>query len=199
MKLKKIISLLVFTVLPLVSHAFSAVAVVDGHASESIYASWNYGTQKEADSNAIEGCRVSARNSGISDLAKNCGIRLRQKSAGAGAMVCGQGGCGYVAGYETEQGAVDAAHDECARRYKDCQKTGITGWWDDAGYRKQVAKNSRAVKTCNPPTGEAVRSSTVCDNGDCVRKFENGCQVKFQAPYCNDPITGNWEWKSDGC
>ena len=55
------------------------------------------------------------------------------------------------------------------------------------------------LKACNPPTGKTLRYTDNCHNGDCVRTFENGCQKRFQAPYCYDALSGGWSWKPDGC
>lgn len=52
---------------------------------------------------------------------------------------------------------------------------------------------------CQPPAGSVLRYSDSCRNGDCVRTFENGCQRKFQAPFCFDTIQQRWTWKPDGC
>jgi hypothetical protein len=52
---------------------------------------------------------------------------------------------------------------------------------------------------CQPPGGKVVRYTDRCTNGDCTRSFENGCSVRFQAPYCYDIASGQWTWKPDGC
>ena len=61
------------------------------------------------------------------------------------------------------------------------------------------APRPKKLKACNPPTGKTLRYTDNCYNGDCVRTFENGCQKRFQAPYCYDALGGNWTWKPDGC
>jgi len=199
MRLFSLFSLLVSLLMPLAGQAFTAVASVSGHAGETLYAAWNHPTQKEADALALKGCRLAAKETGIANLASKCVIVQRQKSAGGGAMVCGEDGCAYTTAYATQQGAVDAAYKICAQSYKNCQQTGITSWWDEAGYRKQLLKAVKGGGSCSPPTGRNVRSQTQCNNGDCLRTFENGCQVRFQAAYCHDPFSGRWEWKPDGC
>jgi len=185
--------------MPLLSYGFSSVAHVSDHTRETIYAAWNYPTQSKADKIALEGCRALARKNGVAALAGKCTVFQRQKGAGGGALVCGEDGCAYTSGYETQQRAVDAAYEACVRSYKDCQQTGITAWWDEAGYSKESMKKAVEGKTCSPPAGKIVRSQTQCINGNCVRKFENGCQVRFEAAYCHDALTGRWEWKADGC
>ncbi|MET0341639.1 MAG: hypothetical protein ABW252_11610 [Polyangiales bacterium] len=58
---------------------------------------------------------------------------------------------------------------------------------------------SAALAKCQPPTGKVLRYHDRCSNGDCTRTFENGCSVRFDAPYCYDAVTGSWGWKPDGC
>lgn len=186
--------------LPAMSHAFSTIALVDGHAVNTIYAAWNFPTQKEADLKALRGCRTQAGKNGILKNASNCVVADRQKGPGGGAIICGKSGCSWGSGFSTEQDAVNSAYQSCGQqKYGDCQGTNVTSWWDDAGYQKQTLKNVAPVKTCGPPAGRFVRSNTQCNNGDCSRTFENGCTVRFQATYCHDPFNGKWEWKPDGC
>jgi hypothetical protein len=200
MKILFIFSLLAFLNMPIPGHTFSAVAIVPGHATTTLHAGWNWPTQKEADKAAIDGCRAAARESGIANLANKCRVDFRQKGVGAGAITCGKDECAYAAGYATRQAAVDAAYKSCAESFKDCRKTNITNWWDEAGYPKPPVKVAAGrAMTCSPPAGKVVRSKTQCTNGDCLRTFENGCQVRFQAKYCHDPVSGKWDWKPDGC
>ena len=187
-----------FMASPLVSHARSAIADIPNHATESIYAAWNFPNQKDADTAALEGCRSTARASGIADLAQKCRVALRQKGEGAGALLCAENGCSFVASYPSEQEAVDAAYDNCVSAYKNCPSDNIRVWKDETGYSKKVASSS-PTKACAPPSGRVVHSQTQCNNGDCIRTFENGCQVRFNAPYCFDPVSGTWSWKPDGC
>ncbi len=182
------------------SHAFTAVASVEGHALSTIYAALNQPTQKKADLIALDGCRTKAGKNGISKKASKCVIFHRQKGPGGGAIVCGERGCLAHTGSDTEQIAVDTAIDECEQHnYVNCQKEDITSWWDDVGYPKQTAKNVAPTKACGPPPGRTVHSTYHCNNADCTRTFENGCTVRFQAPYCFDPINGRWDWKPEGC
>jgi hypothetical protein len=186
--------------LPGVSHAYTAVASLQGHSVSTMYAGWNFSTQKTADAAALDGCRKTAKANGLAKLASKCEVIHRQKGPGAGAMVCGKIGCTIRTGYDTEQDAVDEAYQQCEQQgYGDCRKTDITNWWDDTGYPKLAVKDVQPANTCGPPPGRTVRSTTQCNNGDCTRTFENGCTVKFQAPYCHDPFSGKWEWKPDGC
>jgi hypothetical protein len=198
--LSQVLTLLACLMLPGLGHAHSAVASVDGQVVTTIYAGWNFPTQKAADAAALNGCRKTAKENGLSKLASKCAVVHRQQGPGAGAVVCGKDGCSISTGYDTKQDAVDRAYQQCEQHgYVDCQKTDITNWWDDGGYRKQAVKDVQSAKTCGPPPGQTVRSTYQCNNGDCTRTFENGCSVRFQAPYCHDPLTGKWEWKPDGC
>lgn len=61
------------------------------------------------------------------------------------------------------------------------------------------AKPEKPLKECQPPKGRVLRYSDNCQNGDCVRTFENGCSKRFQAPYCYDMLQQRWTWKPDGC
>lgn len=185
---------------PSISHAFSAIAYAKDHPVDTIYAAWNYPSQKEADLNALQGCRIEAKKNSASKHAVACKVMHRQMEPGGGAIVCGKTGCSMHTGSDTKQDAVDSAYQFCEQQnYGNCRKTNITAWWDDAGYSNRAIKNPATVKTCGPPPGKVVRSTTQCNNGDCSRTFENGCTVRFQATYCHDPFSGKWEWKPDGC
>jgi hypothetical protein len=60
--------------MPILSHAFSAVAIVPRYATKTVYAGWNWPTQKEADKASMEGCRATAKEIGISKLAHKCKV-----------------------------------------------------------------------------------------------------------------------------
>ncbi len=186
--------------LPAICHAVTSIAHIDGRPQQTTYAAWNYPNSKEADQAALKGCGTRAKENNITQSTKKCNVFQRQKNAGAGAIVCGKTGCTTSSSFDSEQDAVDDAYQRCEHnRFGECQKTDITSWWDDVGYRKKTARNAAPAKTCGPPPGQPVRSTYTCNNGDCVRTFENGCAVRFQAPYCHDPATGKWDWRADGC
>lgn len=192
--------LLVASLTPLFSQAYTAIAQVDGTPRGTIYAAWGYATQKEADLAAVKGCRAYAKESGLTKKSANCAVIHRQKGFGGGAMVCGVGGCAMSTGVDTQQNAVDRAFRQCEqKKLGDCQTTDITSWWDETGYGQPSTPKREAKSNCGPPPGRTVRSTYQCSNGDCVRTFENGCAQRFQAPYCHDPISGKWDWKPDGC
>jgi hypothetical protein len=62
-----------------------------------------------------------------------------------------------------------------------------------------LADALRAPGQCQPPRGSTLRYRDQCSNGDCIRTFEGGCSVRFQAPYCYDALSSQWQWKPDGC
>lgn len=64
---------------------------------------------------------------------------------------------------------------------------------------RAVADAPSNLKNCEPPTDQPRRYNDSCTNGDCVRTFDNGCQRRFQAPYCYDQLQGRWDWKPNGC
>lgn len=194
----RILAVLACLLLPGVSHAYTAVAWIDGQAVNN-YVAWGYGTQKGADIAALEGCRTKARDNDLAGDALKCKVAHRQKGVGGGAIVCGKTGCTVASGYATKQEAVDEAYQDCVQNKYECPNENITGWWDETGYPKQKVKKIAAAETCGPPPGKVVRSKTNCNNGDCTRTFENGCTIRFEAPYCRDPFSGKWEWKPDGC
>jgi hypothetical protein len=194
------LTLVTCLLLPALGHAHSAVAWVQAHPVSTNYASWNYPTQKIADAAALDGCRKAAKENGLTKEAPKCKVMHRQKGRGAGAVVCGKTGCSMSTGYDTEQDAADKAFLQCQQKgFGECRGTDITSWWDDAGYPKPAPEVASMGKTCGPPPGRTVRSTYQCNNGDCTRTYENGCTVRFQAPYCRDPATGKGEWKADGC
>ena len=196
----RVFLLLISFFLPLVSHSYTAIAQVEGIPHGTIYAAWDYPTQKTADLAAVQGCRAAAKQRGLVKKATTCNVMHRQKGFGGGAIVCGTVGCALSTGLDTQQDAVDRAFHLCEqRKFGDCQSTGITSWWDEAGYIQQSATKREPVPSCGPPPGRTVRSTYQCNNGDCVRTFESGCTQRFQAPYCHDPSSGKWDWKPDGC
>jgi len=92
----------------------------------------------------------------------------------------------------------------------------VLGWIKVSMYDAKVASaaqvaslsTTRRAAGRNPPNGylppagnagKALRYSDHCFNGDCTRTFEDGHQVRFQAPYCYDSLSQQWVWKPDGC
>jgi len=84
------------------------------------------------------------------------------------------------------------------RKKKVAQTPAATGGPGPASGRG-LADALRAPGQCQPPAGRVLHYRDQCSNGDCRRTFENGCSVRFQAPYCYDALSGEWTWKPDGC
>lgn len=183
---------------PSSSDAHTSIAMVHEHAPETYSVSSNYGSQREADQAALKGCSEAAVRNGIPKQAGKCKVMDRQKGPGFGAIVCGESTCSWVSGYDQKQEAVDSAHQTCTKS-DNCPDTDILAWEDFAGYPKPRQEIHQRTKACSPPAGQVVRSRTECTNGACLRTFENGCQVQFNAPYCFDPLQQRWDWKPDGC
>jgi hypothetical protein len=182
-----------------IGNAATSVAYVDGRSAQTIYIAWNQPNQATADSFALKGCRDAAKKSG-SKAGEKCAVSSRYTDLGAGAVVCGQGGCAWVVGQPSEQEAADQAYRDCVGQGKgNCNATNITTWTEKVGDGKPARSHAAPAKQCSPPAGRAVRSTTHCNNGACSRTFDNGCTVQFEAPYCHNPFTGQWEWKPDGC
>ena len=180
------------------AYAYTSIAIAPGYAHQSFDVSYDWGRQKDADAAAIKGCQKNMADKGIGKLASKCKVVTRAKGPGYGAVVCGDKGCSWVMGYSDKQEAVDAAWNSCdASIYGNCQDDSITAWLDE-NWPQQRAQANR-TGTCQPPPGKVLRYSDRCFNGDCTRTFENGCSVRFQAPYCFNGLEGKWEWKSDGC
>ncbi len=178
-------------------HAATTVAFVKDHAADTIFIAWSHPTQASADALALKGCRGLAKKAGSNG---KCVIGGRYTQLGFGAIVCGKDDCAWVAGRPTAQAAADDAHRQCiAGDIADCKGSDILTWTEKVGGPQPVIKRAAAVKQCSPPAGKAVRSTTRCNNGACTRTFENGCTVQFEAPYCRNPFSGQWEWKPDGC
>lgn len=55
------------------------------------------------------------------------------------------------------------------------------------------------LKDCSPPKGNSQQYKDNCQNADCVRTYSNGCQKKFTAPSCFDPLQNQWVFKPNGC
>lgn len=120
--------------------AFTSISAVPADNS-TLYRASNYDTQTQADNVALSGCRAAARRGGHARLAQKCAVLDRSRGPGYGALVCGDGGCAWQTGYESEQTAVDAAYNACSAAYKNCQQTDIQAWLDVAGFpRAPVAQ-----------------------------------------------------------
>lgn len=168
--------------LPLASHGHSSVAHVPGKPVGTIYAAWSYPTAGEADKGALRGCQAEARRHRVAAQKSACVVFHRQDVPGAGAIICGVNGCSVSSGFASKDEAMVAAYRQCERDgFRDCQRTDITNWIDDVGYSKTIPE-LQVAKVCSPPKVLTLRSTYRCQNGDCVRTFENGCTVRFRPP-----------------
>lgn len=138
--------------------AFSSIAVVDGYGKSTFSAAGNYETQEKADRSALAGCRANAKKNKLAKLAGKCEIVMRGKGSGYGAVVCATNGCNWVTGYESEQGAVDAAYNACSAAYQDCPQTNISAWADFAGFPSAAAPPSQPEMQTPPSMTDIYRA-----------------------------------------
>lgn len=177
--------------------AFTAIATIEGQVDNAWWRSSNYASQKEADRNALEGCRAEARRNGAGALAKKCKIVSRAKGPGYGAVVCGDEGCNWVTGHASGQIAVDAAYAGCNKSYKNCQSKDIEFWSDFAGFpSSKAAKPSGG--NCRPRT-TTLRCQSACTNGDCIITYENGCKMRVQVSPEFDSFQNRWVYPQPPC
>lgn len=165
---------------------------------ETLYLSYNQTSQKQADKAAVQGCRDLARKARLK--AENCKVFHRSKGIGWAAVVCAvtKHDCAVSSGYEDEDGAVRAASETCTNAYgAACGDTATTVL--DKVFNSPANVTQRAGANCGPPPGKVLHYEDFCQNGDCVRRFENGCERQFQAPYCFNPFKNKFEFMPDGC
>lgn len=148
-------------------------------------------TLKEARAAALAFCKKES-------AAGKCKVVMESKpnSSGYGAVAESKSTNQMTAGYDTVDGAKEAALQGCAETTATDDVCSITMTFFDDFH----ASSSPASKV--PPrsrTGEVFRYSDNCYNADCVRTFEGGRKVRFQAPYCFDALESKWKWKPDGC
>ncbi|WP_374580275.1 hypothetical protein [Pseudoduganella sp.] len=185
--------------LPPGASAYTAIATIDGYASQSWHRASNYATQKEADKEALRGCREDAQKSGIGKLARQCKIVTRAKMPGYGALVCGDNGCSWSTGYDSRQAAVDSAYAACAKSYTNCPENNIQNWEDFAGFGKKAADVSApAGADCRPRTS-VVNCRSACTNGNCLIQYENGCKIRVQVQGRFNPFNNQWEYPAPQC
>ncbi|NHZ43641.1 hypothetical protein [Massilia aquatica] len=153
--------LVVAALTPLVSHAHTAIAQVDGTPHGTLYAAWSYQTQKEADLAAVKGCRAAAKQRGLTKKAATCAVMHRQKGFGGGAIVCGAAGSNLSTGVDTQQDAVDRAFRQCEQqKMENCRTTDIISWWDEAGYGQRNDTKREPNRSAGRHQGEQFGLST---------------------------------------
>lgn len=167
--------------------AFTSIASIKGHALDAWWSASNYMSQKEADRDALEGCRSEARKNGISSLAKTCAIVSRAKGPGYGAVTCGDDGCSWTTGYGDKQEAVDAAYVSCKDSYANCRSENINTWSDFSGFKQTAPKRVAAPNKSCIPTGSYRSCTSSCVNGDCIVTYQNGCKVRVLVPIGSTP------------
>lgn len=103
---------------------------------------------------------------------------------------------------DTQTSAVQDAFVVC-QRGGECSADNAYIWFDNGqrpGKRLPPPPAAQASPAqCRIPTGQVVRTQTRCINGECVRTYENGCTVRFQAARCLDPETNSYVWRPNGC
>ncbi len=180
------------------AQAFSAIAVIAGNSPKSIYRANNYDVQKQADNYALQGCRATAKTNGIGKLAKQCKIVSRAPNPGYGAIVCGVEGCSWGMAFGSAQEAIDAIYADCAKSYTNCRDKNISFWEDRAGFVNPAAVSAPALADCRPQTN-TLQCSSSCNNGSCVVKYENGCQMRVQIQPRFNGFNNQWEYPAPSC
>jgi len=176
----------------LASHAFGAAAVAAAETATG-YVYFFVGSQPSiarAREQALRNCRSDGSKRG------KCEIKGAATGPQYWAAFNASNGSYGIGWNEDRQVAIDQAYSEC-RTVGECRSEAAHVWFDEGQF--QNTPIPVAANGCRPPTGKVLRSTTRCDNGDCVRRFENGCTVRFQAAYCYDPMEQRFMWKPDGC
>lgn len=181
------------------ANAFTAIALIENNVTKSIYRTSNYDVQKEADNAALQGCRATAKTNGIGKLAKQCKIEARAREPGFGAVVCGTDGCSWGTGFDDAQEVVDAVYARCAKDYTNCQAIAITAFEDYAGFAKKTASERAPVAADCRPRTNTLQCSSSCNNGSCVVKYENGCQMRVQVQPRFNGFNNQWEYPAPSC
>ncbi|MHA4868872.1 hypothetical protein ACXZ1M_14340 [Duganella sp. PWIR1] len=199
MKNIKLLMFAVFAAMATGASGHTSIALIEQQPAKSWFSSSNYASQKEADNDALEGCRVTARQRGIADLAKQCKTVARAIGPGFGAMVCAEGGCSWSMGHDSAQDAIDAAYQSCTKNYGNCQDKEIPFWEDRKGYlAKPVAQKLQPPSDCRPRTSH-LECTSKCTNGSCVVKYKNGCQLEVQVQQQFNPISNSWDYPAPSC
>ncbi len=194
--------------LTLSGNAMSAAAVAITRPFEDKNASkyfWVKGEASEsvAKKKAVDLCKSELKKTKSADKNAPCNVVMSDDRHNVyWAVFYSSSGAAFAVGSSgNRQNAIDTAYKECQKRVKDgdeCPTTAEEVFFDQGPEQKTVAA-APAGKSCQPPAGRTLRYSDRCYNGDCTRTFENGCQVRFQAPYCYDAFQQKWDWKPNGC
>lgn len=179
----------------LATSAYAAHAVAFAQTPTGSSYNWqlNQPTIKIAEQKALKACQAKAKEQ---HYLSKCQVSGANGPAYVAFYHADNGGVGW-ASHPDRQAAINAAFAECQKRGS-CPDEAATVEFDE-GQRPVKLVSVAPTKACRPPSGRVINSRTSCNNGDCVRTFENGCQIRFEAPYCYDSLTSQWQWKPDGC
>ena len=177
--------LLIFSGSVLAAHAIAASETSTGYA---YYWSVDKPSKKIAEKEALKGCEANAKKY---KHKSKCFLSYSGTGPTYIAFFHAENGEVFMATHTNRQQAIDNAYDECSKE-RQCPQSAEHVVFDSG-------ENSKKINNCSPPTGKTLRYSDRCFNGDCIRTFDNGCQKRFQAPYCYDPFQQKWDWKPNGC
>jgi len=184
--------------LPMVTNAHTSIALIENHVTQSWFNSTDYESQGEADNDALEGCRVTARQRGIGNLAKQCKVVTRANRPGNGALACSENGCSWSTGHETQEEAVAAARENCSKTYVNCQDT--LSWKDFKGFvAKSAAIQGAPIGADCRPKSNQLQCTSSCKNGSCVVTYQNGCQIRVQVQPQFNPLKNSWDYPPPSC
>ena len=148
---------------------------------------------------ALERCRTQLSSSA---RGARCDVLMAGNGPAYWAVVHASNGEVGVALGDTPESAVQDAFVACERGGR-CSTDHAQIWFDNGqrpGKRLPPPKAAQAAPgQCRIPTGPVVRMQTQCVNGECIRTFENGCTVRFQAARCLDKETHTYVWQPNGC
>ena len=103
---------------------------------------------------------------------------------------------------DTQASVVQDAFVVCQRGGQ-CSPDSAQVWFDNGQRPARRLPPPQAAQLsptyCRIPTGRVIRMQTRCVNGACVRLYENGCIVRFQAARCFDKATNQYVWRPNGC
>lgn len=179
----------IFLTMLLAGYASADTALVKDGGRDIYRASKN--TIKEARAAALAFCRRESK-------AGKCKVAMesKPKSSGYGAVAQSKTRTHMSLSYETEGSAEDAALKGCVARTATDDVCNIVMTFHDDTHPASSQGGGWHPKG---PVGKVLRYSDNCYNGDCVRTFQDGKKVRFQAPHCFDGVAGEWKWKPDGC
>ncbi|AJC22012.1 hypothetical protein RO07_18720 [Pandoraea pulmonicola] len=179
--------------------AASAVAGVRSAGGVRVVYATNQTSMAKAKLAALERCRSRL---GAGGRGGRCEVLMAGNGPAYWAVVHASNGEVGIALGETEEAALQDAFVVCQRGGQ-CTTDGAQMWFDDGqgpGKRLPPKQAAQPAPTqCRIPTGQVVRMRTRCVNGECIRTYENGCTIRFQAARCLDRETNTYVWRPNGC